>query len=87
MNLFAHNTGRESIKTAQTSESYATRRAVRYAAADNAQAALQRQFPGMSFGVPFVGSQAVAQQVSMKAQVTDQNDDGVGVLDESAQAA
>ena len=87
MNLFANNTGRESIKTAQTSESYTTRRAVRYAAADNAQAALQRQFPGMSFGVPFVGSQAVSQQVSMQQDRPQATNIGVGVTDESAQAA
>jgi hypothetical protein len=85
MNLFAHNTGRESIKTAQTSESYVTRRAVRYAAADNAQAALQRQFPGMSFGVPFVGTQAVSQQVSMQQDQSQTTN--VGALDESAQTA
>jgi len=85
MNLFAHNTGRESIKTAQTSESYATRRAVRYAAADNAQAALQRQFPGMSFGVPFVGTQAVSHQVSMQQDQSQTTN--AGALDESAQTA
>lgn len=85
MNLFAHNTGRESIKTQQTSETHTTRRAVRYAAADNAQAALQRQFPGMSFGVPFVGTQAVSQQVSMQQDQPQVSN--VGVIDESAQAA
>lgn len=51
MNLFANNTGRESIKSPATPEPYVARRIVRYAAADNAQAALQRQFPGMSFGL------------------------------------
>lgn len=50
MNLFANNTGREAISQPAPPEPYVARRAVRYAAADNAQAALQRQFPGMSFG-------------------------------------
>ena len=59
MNLFA-KTGRESYKPQQTAEPYVARRAVRYAAADNAQAALQRQFPGMSF----VTQQAVSQSAT-----------------------
>jgi hypothetical protein len=50
MNLFANNTSREAIKQPAPPEPYVARRAVRYTAADNAQAALQRQFPGMSFG-------------------------------------
>lgn len=81
MNLFANNTGRESLKTQQTPEPAQARRAVRYAAADNAHAALQRQFPGMNFGVPFVGTQAVSNTVAMN-DATD-----TGVQDESYQVA
>lgn len=81
MNLFANNTGRESLKTQQTPEPAAARRAVRYAASDNAHAALQRQFPGMNFGVPFVGTQAVSNAVTMQ-DATD-----TGAQDESYQAA
>lgn len=61
MNLFA-NPGRESYKSQPTAEPYTARRAVRYAAADNAQAALQRQFPGMSFAAQHVVSQQVMTQ-------------------------
>ncbi|MGF7229396.1 MAG: hypothetical protein ACQR33_05460 [Candidatus Saccharibacteria bacterium] len=78
MNLFAHNTGRESIKTQATPEPYVARRAVRYAAADNAQAALQRQFPGMSFG-----HQAVSHTVTQQQQTPI----NVGVPDELTQAS
>jgi hypothetical protein len=81
MNLFANNTGRESLKTQQTPEPAQARRAVRYAASDNAHAALQRQFPGMSFGVPFVGTQAVSSTVAM------QDTTETGAQDESYQAA
>jgi hypothetical protein len=78
MNLFA-NPGRESYKSQPTAEPYTARRAVRYAAADNAQAALQRQFPGMSFAAQHVVSQ----------QVTTQQDQtsNVGVQDDVPQAA
>lgn len=79
MNLFARNTGRESIKQAQTVEPHTARRAVRYAAADNAQAALQRQFPGTSF---IMGQQVSAQPVGQQAVQTN-----VGVQDDFAQAA
>jgi hypothetical protein len=80
MNLFARNTGRESIKQAQTAEPHTARRAVRYAAADNAQAALQRQFPGTSFAY----QQAVpAQPVGKQAMQTNV----VGVQDDFAQVA
>lgn len=82
MNLFARNTGRESIKTHQTAEPQAARRAVRYAAQDNTQVALQRQFPGMSFGMPFVGTPAVSQYVTVQ-----QDTATTGVQDESAQVA
>lgn len=79
MNLFARNTGRESIKQAQTPEPYIARRAVRYAAADNAQAALQRQFPGASF---VINQQTAAQPVGQQAMQTN-----VGVQDDFTQAA
>lgn len=49
MNLFANNTGKETIK--QPTQPELARQAVGDAAAENVQAALQRQFPGMSFGV------------------------------------
>ena len=79
MNLFA-NPGRESYKSQPTAEPYTARRAVRFAAADNAQAALQRQFPGMSF--------AAAQHV-VSQQVTTQQDQSsnAGVQDDVPQAA
>ena len=77
MNIFARN-GQESIKQ-QTAEPIATRRAVRYAAADNAQAALQRQFPGTAF----IFQQVVNQQ-TVGQQAMQQN---VGVQDDFAQAA
>jgi hypothetical protein len=48
MNLFANNTGKETIK--QPTPPELARQAVGDAAAENVQAALQRQFPGMSFG-------------------------------------
>lgn len=48
MNLFANNTGKEAIK--QPTQPELARQAVGDAAAENVQAALQRQFPGMSFG-------------------------------------
>lgn len=72
MNLFA-KTGRESYKPQQTAEPYAARRAVRYAAADNAQAALQRQFPGMSF----VTQQAVSQPAAQQMPLADAGDENV----------
>lgn len=79
MNLFARNTGRETIKTAQTAEPDTARRAVRYAAADNAQAALQRQFPSTQF---VMGQVTAVQPVGKKAMQTN-----VGVQDDFAQAA
>lgn len=72
MNLFA-KTGRESYKPQQTAEPYMARRAVRYAAADNAQAALQRQFPGMSF----VTQQAVSQSAAQQTPTTDVGEENV----------
>ena len=71
MNLFA-KTGRESYKPQQTAEPYMARRAVRYAA-DNAQAALQRQFPGMSF----VTQQAVSQSATQQTPTTDVGEENV----------
>lgn len=79
MNLFRNN-GRESIKNAQSAEPHAARRAVRYAAADNTQAALQRQFPGTSFVLNQQG--AAAQPVGHQAVQTN-----VGVQDDLTQAA
>ncbi len=61
MNLFARNTGRETLQT-QKAEPYTARRAVRYAAADNAQAALQRQFPGAPFALAQMMTQPAASQ-------------------------
>ncbi len=81
MNLFARNTGRESIKQAQTVEPHTARRAVRYAAADNAQAALQRQFPGASFVMSHAAMPA--QPVGKQAMQTNV----VGVQDDFTQAA
>ncbi len=81
MNLFARNTGRESIKQAQTVEPHTARRAVRYAAADNAQAALQRQFPGVSFVLSQTAAQA--QPVGKQAMQTNVS----GAQDDFAQAA
>lgn len=73
MNLFA-NPGRESYKSQPTAEPLSARRAVRYAAADNAQAALQRQFPGMSFSVQQVATQSSDQQsdVSLTGAIQDE---------------
>lgn len=81
MNLFAHNTGREAMKQPAPPEPYVARRAVRYAAADNAQAALQRQFPGMSFGM---GGAAVSQTVTQQQPIQSST---TGVQDEFTQAA
>jgi hypothetical protein len=78
MNLFARNTGRETLQ-AQKAEPYTARRAVRYAAADNAQAALQRQFPGATFALAQVAMQPVAHQ---QKPVTD-----TGAQDGAAQVA
>lgn len=77
MNLFARNTSRERINQAQSSEPHVARRAVRYAAADNAQAALQRQFPGVSF-IPAQQQPAAAQPAGQQPtyqQVGVQTDD------------
>ncbi len=81
MNLFRNN-GRESIKNAQGAEPHAARRAVRYAAADNAQAALQRQFPSVSFMLANPGVQVSSQQVGGQAVQTN-----VGVQNDFAEAA
>ncbi len=80
MNLFRNN-GREIVKNAQTAEPHTARRAVRYAAADNTQAALQRQFPGVGF---VLNQQASIHPMGKQAvQSTD-----VGVQDDDfAQAA
>ena len=69
MSLFRNTgrNGRESIKGAQSAEPHAARRAVRYAAADNTQAALQRQFPGVSF-VASVASKIVKRAPVQPAQ-------------------
>lgn len=48
MNLFANNNGKEAIN--QPTQPELARQAVGDAAVENVQAALQRQFPGMSFG-------------------------------------
>lgn len=79
MNLFRNN-GRETIKNAQSAEPHAARRAVRYAAADNTQAALQRQFPSASFVLNQQG--VAAQPVGQQAIQTN-----VGVQNDFAQAA
>jgi len=79
MNLFARNSGRETIKSTQTAEPHTARRAVRHAAADNAQAALQRQFPAVQF-VP--GQATAAQPVGKQAMQSN-----VGVQNDFAQAA
>lgn len=79
MNLFARNTGHETIKSAQTAEPHAARRAVRYAAADNAQAALQRQFPSTQF---VLGQVTAVQPVGKQAMQSN-----VGVQDDFTQAA
>ncbi len=80
MNLFANNTGRESIQQPGAPEPYVARRAVRYAAADNAQAALQRQFPGMSFGI----TAQMAPEPAMNQNPVETN---AGVQDEFTQTA
>lgn len=68
MNLFANNTGKETIK--QPTQPELARQAVGDAAAENVQAALQRQFPGMSFGVTapvVVAESAPAMQQSVES--------------------
>lgn len=76
MSLFRntdHN-GRETVKNAQSAEPHTARRAVRYAAADNTQAALQRQFPNTKFAI---SQQATAQSVgkqTTQSSVRIQND-------------
>ena len=47
MNLLARNTGRELLATQHTAEPHHARRAIRYTAAQNAQQAISRQFPGL----------------------------------------
>ena len=79
MNLFARNTGHETVKSAHTAEPHTARRAVRYAAADNAQAALQRQFPTVQF---VAGQVTASQPVGQQAVQTN-----VGVQNDFAQAA
>lgn len=53
MNLFVHNNNQELASQTPERASYiADRRAIVFAATDNAKTALESQFPGMSFAGP-----------------------------------
>jgi len=92
MSLFRTNgrSGRESIKNAQSAEPHAARRAVRYAAADNTHAALQRQFPGAGFATLAISKKTNTQddwQTSVTPVGKQATKSNVRVQDDFAQVA
>jgi hypothetical protein len=66
MNLLSRGNGRELLANQHTAEPHSARRAIRHTAANNAQQAIARQFPGLF--TQQVGKIAAAQPFSSTSQ-------------------